>query len=186
MLLMRRIVCGLGLAAIGVLAMAADPAAAEKQFPLEEGGQVVLKWRPNWSVSSDATKSPPGSISFQDTDVTKMRGLLIPVTGLPAGSSDHAKLHDVTVRMAGELAKQPNAELLDDLVSFEGASAHGYYVTGLDHQPKPNEYKFIYSGFVGVGEMPFMFNILWNDNGKASAKAMLESLKDMRIDAPKQ
>jgi hypothetical protein len=163
--------------------MAASPKAAEKKFPLEGGGQVVLPWRATWALSTDTRNAPPGSILFQDADVTKMRGMLMPVNGLPAGSSEQAKLRTVTLRMADELAKQPNSEVVKEPVSFEGPNAHGHYVSGVDLAPKPNEYKFIYSGFVGVGERPFMFNILWNDDGEASAKAMLASLKGMRVEA---
>jgi hypothetical protein len=101
---------------------------------------------------------------------------------LPPGSSEQGKLRAVTLRMAGELAKQPNSEVSKEPTSFEGATAHGHYVTGVDHAPKPDEYKFIYSGFVGTGDQPFMFNIVWNDGGEASAKAMLESVKGLRIE----
>jgi hypothetical protein len=184
MSLMQRIAGGLVVAAIAVGAMAADrPAAAERKFPLEDGGQVVLQWHEGWSVTAPPPNSPPGSVAFQQADGTKMRAVLIPMIGMREGTSEHANLRVVTLRMASELAKQPNSEVSKEPVSFEGPYAHGHYVTGIDRQPKPNEYSFIHSGFVGVGKESFMFNVVWNEGGDASAKALLEAVKGMRVEA---
>jgi hypothetical protein len=181
MLSTRSAVCGLILCAVAQLAVAADqPSSAEKRFALPAGETLVIKWTAGWADIAAPAGAPAGTVTFSGPDPSKMRVMLVPMPADPNFTGDAGNLRILARNMARELEK--SGGVVDpEQKALEGTNVRGFYVKGVDRNPKPGEFTFIYAGPLAIGSRPYVFQVLWNEGGEAAANNALTALKSARI-----
>jgi hypothetical protein len=178
---MCRMVFGLLLCGVAALGSAADkPTSAEKRFSLPSGEALVIRWNASWTDATPPAGSPVGTVAFNGPDASKMRVLLVPLPPNPNFTGDAGNLRILARNMAREL-EESGGEVNHEQQPIEGQNVLGFYVKGIDHNPKPGEFTFIYAGPLAVGSRPYVFQILWNTGGEGAANAALAALKTVRI-----
>jgi len=178
---MRSAICGLILCSVAPLALAADkPAPPEKRFALPGGETLVMKWTAGWADIAAPAGSPAGTVTFSGPDPSKMRVMLVPLPPDPNFTGDAGNLRILARNMAREL-ENSGGEVDHEQKPLEGTNVRGFYVKGVDHNPKPGEFTFIYAGPLAIGSRPYVFQVLWNQGGEAAANNALTALKSVRI-----
>jgi hypothetical protein len=173
-------VWGVALALAGFASAADKPASAEKRFALPAGESLVIKWNATWTEASPPAGSPVGSVAFNGPDAAKMRVLILPLPPNPNFTGDTGNLRILMRNMVREL-EESGGEVNPDQLAIEGQNVRGFYVKGIDHKPKPGEFRFIYAGPLSINSRAYVFQILWNAGGEAAANAALAALRTVRI-----
>lgn len=81
-----------------------------------------------------------------------------------------------SVERAADGASQQAVEKTIPIRELKGSSGKGYYFSATDKAPKPDEFKYLTQGMLGVGDLAVTFTILTNDGQDAVVKEALSML----------
>jgi len=177
---MRSAIFGLILLGVVPFAAAADKAApAEKQFELPSGEKLVISWTAGWTDFDAPAGVPPGTITFSGPDAAKMRVMIVPLPANPNFTGDDANLRILMSNLVREMEKTGK---VDDPQAIAGPNVNGLYVKGIDSNPKPGEFSFIYAGPLSISKRAYVFQVVWNEGGEPMADKALAALKTVRIE----
>jgi hypothetical protein len=164
-----------GSLAFGTLALAADHKIKTVV------GRLVLNIDVNWTLVEDLPEGMEGVTMFRVGDGSTMQWLIAPANERGIGQGASGDVRDLTLTLKEEIESQ-GGEVVGGLQSIQTDRVRGYYIKGVDPSPGPDEWKFVYTGWVAVDAHPVMFNIVWDPGGQSSADRALASVRSMRLE----
>lgn len=151
----------------------ADVKTTERQVSLGASGSIVLLAPESWDDTT--VKGPGPTIRFRPKSGPKSGPPFeVLVTVLPAVGQkfDAQKLRGIAEQMTAGAQDQAVEEKLE-LLEFKGQTGTGYYFSATDRAPKPDEFKYLSSGILPVGDRLMTFTLLSNENRDELLKATL-------------
>jgi hypothetical protein len=128
----------------------------------------------------DVTDLDRDAIGFQMSN-GMMRWLFVPTANSRGKKISESALRTQTNDLRREIQSQ-GGEASEDLLEIKGGQVSGYYIKGIDSDAGSDEWEFVYTGFVLVGEtLPVMFNIVWDKGAEGAANRALSAVRGMRL-----
>lgn len=168
---------------VAVLALlAVDTAGAEdataRTYPLPKQGSFELKVPVSWK---DTLRQPPNdlppTLTFSPNSGAAFQVLITPIwkvnQDMQMPGPEEMKS---SVERAADGASQQAVEKTIPIRELKGSSGKGYYFSATDKAPKPDEFKYLTQGMLGVGDLAVTFTILTNDGQDAVVKEALSML----------
>ncbi len=176
-----------GAALVAVLALGANPCVAgDKRITVDTGDTFVIHWRDDWQVGTAPPKSPAGILVFHGADPKKWRVTVAPLPPNPTLTGDVGNLR-IYVRNMARAMENGGLQVGQDQNSFDGATAHGFYVKAHDTNPqvhaqktKDDPFTDGYTGAVNLDSKPYLFSVVWNPGSESDANAAFAALKTIR------
>ena len=159
--------------------------AADKRITVDTGDTFVIRWRDDWRIGTAPPQSPAGVVVFNGADPKKWRVMVSPLPPHPTLTGDVGNLR-IYVRTMARAMENGGVEVGQEQNSFEGVSAHGFYVKAHDPNPKAHTkgkddpYSDGYTGAVSLNSQPYLFQVTWNPGSEADANAAFAALKTIR------
>jgi hypothetical protein len=162
--------------------LSANTLAADLKIQLPAGGAVVLPLPDDWNAQTRQTlPGQPDTAQIAPKDPHDMT-MLVTVLVAPKGEDFHPTAEDVRASVQRALRSiQPTAvEQNIPVVDMGMRGAPGYYFFATDKHPKPDEYKYLTQGQVGLGDAVMLFTILTNGDPHALSDRALGVVKALR------
>lgn len=173
---MRHMIVGLALALTALSAHADER--VSKSYPLQNHGTFELKMPASWKDSVDQPRDGlPPTITFAPKSGADFRVVVTPIWPARPDVKQPTpeELKGLARRFADKMAPQSVEKKLS-VKELKGSANTAYYFTATDPAPKPDEYKILNQGVMGVGELRVTFTILTNDGQDDIVKAALAML----------
>lgn len=168
------------------LALVLDVSAAgplkERTLSIPGRGMLVLSSPPTWSqqISQPPEKLAP-TIRFSNTTGQNFE---VSVTAFSSPTNDSTFNSPTKVRaIVEDTVEELEPWLVEKdipILELRGGSGTGYYISGTDKAPGPNEYKFLTQGAIAVEDLLLTFTILTNKADSSVVKDALTMLRSAR------
>lgn len=181
--------CGIALlAASAANAIASLPALAANvaiRHPIGEIGDLVFNVPDTWqSAEERGVPFVAPTIVFQTSEANFFR---LMVTPLMSGGQiiDPRRFPpvDQATREAVEEFKRQAVEKKIEVKGLSGANVSGAYFAVTDRAPKPDEFKYMTTGFIDVGGFRVSFTAFSNDDSRAIEGQALGVLETLAFDS---
>jgi hypothetical protein len=168
------------------LALVLDVSAAgplkERTLSIPGRGMLVLSSPRTWSQQiSQPPEILAPTIRFSSTGGQKFE---VSVTAFSSPTNDSTFNSPSKVRaIVEDTVDEIRPQLVEkDIPLFElrGGSGTGYYISGTDKAPGPNEYKYLTQGAMAVEDLLLTFTILTNKANSSVVKDALDMLRSAR------
>jgi hypothetical protein len=156
------------------------PASAADHRHKFQDGTLIVSVDSTWNEVKDFPEDVIDAVGFRVGDGSLMQWLLQPGSGAPAGSGAGGNLRIMAMQLK-RMLEEKTSDISDALLPIGGSGVTGYYVRAVDPDPGPDEWKYMYTGYVAVNDVPIMFNIVWNQGGQAAADRALAAVKTLRL-----
>lgn len=158
-----------------------------RRYELRDRNSIELKIPTSWkSEMKDGPQLPYATITLQPKAGNPFDILISPIV-FRGNDANSLSAKDIRRRVqAGiDVIKDRVVEKEVGVKELNGATGPGYYYTVTDRAPKPDEYKYMTSGMLRVGDLAVSFTVLTNDGQQKTieqALAMLRSAIHYRKD----
>ena len=172
---MKRIAVAALLLATPLLAGGAAP----RRFPLPAHGVFEIAVPADWQETVDRPDDDtPPTIRFHQRTGRPFEMLITPVWNVDARATqiDSAEVRRRVTERAQQLSSQA-VEKSIEIHELKGVTGVGYWFMATDRAPKPDEYKYVTQGLMGVGSLAVTFTILTSDGQEGIAQAGIAAMK---------
>jgi len=158
---------------------------------LSLGSQAVLAGDQEYKVGNEVlVVSIDGNWEELDASEISPRMVAYEIEGLmrwffEPHPRQEEKIRDGDLRaLANDLRREiesRGSDASEELLKIEGSDVSGYYIKGVDPKAGANDYKFMYIGYVVVGDsFPVEFSVMWMRGGDSAANRALSAVRGMR------
>ncbi|MBN2366451.1 MAG: hypothetical protein JXL67_09800 [Calditrichaeota bacterium] len=137
----------------------------EKIYSVEKKKKVKFVIPQGWKDKVEKKSGfSPYTVSLVDPKdkSSKLLVSMIPLDEQPADFKNQENIRK-SLEIKGEQLLSSSVQDSLVIVEFSGINSPGYYYFLTDRAPKPGEYKHIYQGSIGVGEILVTFTLLTNN-----------------------
>ena len=173
---MHKMLLGIALALAAVTVQAAE--GTTRAYSLGSHGKLELRMPAGWQdqVADQDSEMPP-TITFSPTAGADFRVLVTPIW--PARPDMPGPTAETLRRIASMTAERIGPQSVEKTLTIKslkhGANS-GYYYTATDPAPKPDEYRLMNQGVIGLGDLVVSFTILTNDGQEDVVRKALAML----------
>lgn len=172
------------LAGVVIAVVAGQGIAGERRYALAEHGFLVLQVPNDWKDAvGRANAMTPPTIAFGVESGEPFRVLVTPAWPMDAATKPPTSEEmRKAVLSAIEGAKGQAVEKNLQPAALKGPKASGWFFAATDRAPKPDEFKYIVQGMLGLDELRIGFTVLTNDGRRAVPGEALEMLRGASLE----
>jgi hypothetical protein len=172
---MTRAALAIALACACSIALSTPVHATDAQVSVTGWGVLVLPVPSGWQQSQK-----PGKVPTLVLAPANGKGFLVQVSPLRSADGYMPDASATSLRgivsQEADSAKSQAVEKELPIREIHSGSVHGSYFTATDRAPKPDEFKYMTQGAIGVQGLPVVFTILYNGDPRVSAEPALRML----------